>query len=83
MTPKTSALFAFGEAPNNKTSDLESVGTIFDLMKQKISQGQMNSKQDGPNTAKPPLFKNQLIKQIQNPISNQIQEPVISRPAAS
>ena len=37
MTPKTSALFAFGEAPNNKTSDLESVGNIFDIMKQKMS----------------------------------------------
>lgn len=67
MTPKTSALFAFGEAPNNKTSDLESVGNIFDLMKQKMSQGQINSKQDGTYATKPPLFKNQLIKQIQNP----------------
>jgi hypothetical protein len=36
MTPKTTALFAFGEMPT-KTSDLEKVGNIFERMKQQAA----------------------------------------------
>ena len=36
MTPKTTALFAFGEVPT-KTSDLEKVGNVFERMKQQAA----------------------------------------------
>jgi hypothetical protein len=42
MTPKTSALFAFGEIPI-KTSDLEKVGNVFDMMKREAEKEQMKA----------------------------------------
>lgn len=61
MTPKTSALFAFGEMPT-KSSDLEKVGNVFEMMKKQAESQPSNPIVTVSNASKPPMLKNQLIK---------------------
>ena len=74
MTPKTTALFAFGEVPT-KTSDLEKVGNVFERMKHQAAQ---NAQLGVGNNVYTPGFKSQLIKQTQSASGAQIEEPMIT-----
>lgn len=64
MTPKTSALFAFGEVPT-KSSDLERVGNVFEMMKRKAERQETQNPATVSlgSAVNPPTLKSQLIKQ--------------------
>jgi hypothetical protein len=59
MTPKTTALFAFGEGVPYASSDLEKVGDVFERVRQQaqaMKQASLNQQNQSPQ------IKMQLIK---------------------
>jgi hypothetical protein len=63
MTPKTTALFAFGECPITRTSDLESVGNIFERIKEIVARNEDNFENSEESyEIKPRKIKNDLLK---------------------